>query len=147
MTWAKPWLRLPTRSTSPFRTYQTVPLTSRSRLTRSPTASTVPEISPRSTTSPTPYWSSRIMKIPDRKSFTRFCAPKPSATPTIPAPAMKGPSWKPISPRMSISASTPITSEATLRSSEPTVSARCRRRSEASPAVSSTRCRSAPSAA
>ena len=37
-----PWLKLPTRSTSPLRTYQTVPLSSRSWVTRSPMASTVP---------------------------------------------------------------------------------------------------------
>ena len=68
-----------------MRTYQTVPLTSRSRVTRRLTASTVPLASPTSTTSPTPYWSSKIMKMPDRKSLTRLCAPKPSATPRMPA--------------------------------------------------------------
>ena len=85
------WLELPTRMISPLRTYQTVPSTSRSRVTRSPTDSTVPDASPRSTTSPTPYWSSKIMKMPERKSLTRLCAPKPSATPTTPALATSGP--------------------------------------------------------
>ena len=84
------WLMLPTRRISPLRTYQTVPLTSRSRVTRRLTASTVPLASPTSTTSPTPYWSSKIMKMPDRKSLTRLCAPKPSATPRMPALAMIG---------------------------------------------------------
>ena len=37
------WLMLPTRMISPLRTYQTVPLTSRSRVTRRLTASTVPD--------------------------------------------------------------------------------------------------------
>ena len=50
-----------------MRTYQTVPLTSRSRVTRRLTASTVPMASPRSTTSPTPYWSSKIMKMPGQE--------------------------------------------------------------------------------
>ena len=84
------WLMLPTRRISPLRTYQTVPLTSRSRVTRRLTASTVPMASPRSTTSPTPYWSSKIMKMPDRKSLTSAWAPKPSATPMMPALAMSG---------------------------------------------------------
>ena len=73
-----------------MRTYQTVPSTSRSRVTRRPTASTVPVASPRSTTSPTPYWSSNIMNMPDRKSFTSFWAPKPRATPRTPALARIG---------------------------------------------------------
>ena len=73
-----------------MRTYQTVPLTSRSRVTRRLTASTVPEASPRSTSSPTPYWSSKIMKMPERKSLTSACEPKPMATPMIPALAMRG---------------------------------------------------------
>ncbi len=87
---AKPWLELPTRRISPLRTYQTVPLMSRSVVTRRPTASTVPLASPRSTTSPTPYWSSTSMNMPDRKSRTRFCAPKATATPSTPAEASTG---------------------------------------------------------
>ena len=61
------------------------------RVTRSPTASTVPLATSRSTASPTPYWSSKIMKMPDRKSLTRLWAPKPIATPTMPALAISGP--------------------------------------------------------
>ena len=63
---------------------------SRSRVTRSETSSTVPMASPVSMTSPTPYWSSRIMKMPERKSLTRLWAPKPSATPPTPAEASSG---------------------------------------------------------
>jgi hypothetical protein len=62
------WLWLPTLRISPLRTYQTVPSTSRSRVTRRLTASMVPETSPKVTESPTPYWSSKIRKIPARKS-------------------------------------------------------------------------------
>ena len=39
-------------------------------VTRNPIASTMPVACPTSITSPTPYWSSISMKIPDRKSFT-----------------------------------------------------------------------------
>ena len=60
--------------------------TSRRRVVRSDTASTVPPsaASPTSTMSPTPYWSSTRMKMPARKSFTRLWAPKPRATPAMP---------------------------------------------------------------
>ena len=52
--------------------------------------STVPVASLTSITSPTPYWSSSIMNMPDRKSLTMFWAPKPTATPTSEVPAMNG---------------------------------------------------------
>ena len=39
------------------------------------------------------------MKIPERMSRTRVCAPSPTATPTIPAEAMTGPKLKPNSPK------------------------------------------------
>ena len=101
---------------------------SRSRVTRRLTASTVPMASPRSTTSPTPYWSSKIMKTPERKSLTSDWAPKPSAMPMIPALAMIGamltPSWlRIIVPN--IATSTPVM---TLLSRSPMVLARCTRR-------------------
>ena len=38
--------------------------------------------------------------MPDRKSFTSDCEPKPSATPMMPAPAISGPSSIPTSPRI-----------------------------------------------
>ena len=82
---AQPWLRLPIRLTSPLRTYQISPLSPRSLVTRRPTSMTSPEATPASTVSPTPYWSSRIMKTPERKSVTRLRAPKPIATPATPA--------------------------------------------------------------
>ena len=98
-TTAQPWLLLPTRTISPLRMYQSTPRPSRIVVIRSPTDSTVPLASPTSTTSPTPYWSSMSMKMPDRKSRTRFCAPNPTATPTMPAPAMSGPRLRPSSDR------------------------------------------------
>ena len=91
------WLWLPTRRISPLRTYQTVPSTSRTRVTRRPTFSTVPIASPRSTASPTPYWSSIIIITPDRKSLTRFWAPKPIASPSTPALARMGATFMPTS--------------------------------------------------
>ena len=57
---------------------------------RSPTSSTVPVIPLTVTTSPTPYWFSRIMNTPDRKSRTIVWAPKPIAIPAIPALASSG---------------------------------------------------------
>ena len=78
--------------------------TSRSRVVRSVTASTVPVASPTSMMSPTPYWSSTSMKMPDRKSLTRLWAPKPMATPAMPAPAMSGPRFTPSSPRIIVTA-------------------------------------------
>ena len=59
------WDWLPTRRISPLGTCQTVPSTERSRVVRSETASTVPEVSlSRLTMSPTPNWSSIRMKTP-----------------------------------------------------------------------------------
>ncbi len=78
----------PTRRIWPLGTCHTVPLTSRRRVVRSDTASIgavgladVDDVA-------TPYWSSTRMKIPARKSFTRLWAPKPTATPARPAPAI-----------------------------------------------------------
>ena len=129
---AQPWLMFPTRSTSPLRAYQTVPSTERSRVTRSPTASTVPVASPRSTTSPTPYWSSRIMNSPEMKSLTSVWAPKPSATPTIPAEAMSGAMSMPSSERIISEAIVKMIPVEVLLSTDAIVSSRCLRRSEPS---------------
>ena len=79
-----------------------VPFTSRMLVVRSVTASTDP-VTPRAPStvlatsiwSPTPNWSSISRKTPPRKSRTIDCAPKPSATPTIPAPAIRGPTLAP----------------------------------------------------
>ena len=90
---------------------------------------TVPDATPASITSPTPYWSSRIMNTPERKSVTRFRAPKPTATPATPALASSGARLM-SSTDSTVSAAVPmITNEATLRSTEPIASLRCRRRS------------------
>ena len=121
------WLLLPTRMISPLRTYQTVPSMSRSRVTRSPTASTVPVASPASTTSPTPYWSSKIMKMPDRKSLTRLCAPKPMATPAMPALARIGP-MSTNSLRIIVPTTATTTALMMLLNRLPMVRARCTRR-------------------
>src|SRR6478735_6820352 len=91
----QPCVLLPIRTISPLRTYHVMPPASRSWVTRSDTFSTVPTTSPVSMTSPTPYWSSTIMKTPDRKSLTRLCAPKASATPPTLAEASIGPSGIP----------------------------------------------------
>ena len=125
---------LPTRRISPLGTCHTVPSTSRRRVVRRLTPSTRPEASPTSTMSPTPNWSSTSMKMPERKSFTRLWAPKPSATPAIPAPAMSGPSWTPNSPRTTSTTRVPMTALAMLRRTAPMVSARCRARALAGPA-------------
>ena len=69
----------------PFGTYQTTPSTSRNRVVRNETSSTVPVAKPRSTTSPTPTWSSMMMNAPLIRSRSRFCAPNASATPISPA--------------------------------------------------------------
>src|SRR5262249_8746344 len=137
-TCAWPCDLLPTRMISPLRTNHKVPCTSRSRVVRRPTASTVPEASPTSMTSPTPYWSSSSMKMPDRKSLTRFCAPKPNATPAIPAVARIGARLMPSSLRTSIDVSPSMVNETMLRRIEAMVSARCRRRSDSSVVCSST---------
>ncbi len=67
--------------------------------------------------------------MPARKSRTRFCAPKPTATPTIPALATIGARLMSSSPRIVTKAIPKTMMDVTLRSSDPTVSARCRRRS------------------
>ena len=140
----QPWLMLPIRMISPLRMCHTVPSTLRSRVVRRLTASTIPLASPASMASPTPYWSSRIMNIPFRKSFTTFCAPKPSATPTTPALAMSGPRSKPSSASTIDVATVNTVMEVTLRSTEPMVSVRWRRRSVSSGAASTTSPESRP---
>ena len=72
--------RLPTRATPPWGTYQIFPRGSRSRTLRSEIRSTTPLASPRSTLSPTPYWSSASTKNPAIRSRTSVCAPKASGT-------------------------------------------------------------------
>ncbi len=62
--------------------------------------------------------------MPARKSLTMFCAPKPSATPTMPAPASSGPSSTPTAPRISIPAMTHTATAAMLLNTAPIVSVR-----------------------
>ncbi len=133
-TTARPhsWVLLPVRRISPLRTNHSVPLPSRTFVTRSATSSTVPVTSPKSTVSPTPYWSSRSMNVPERKSFTRLCAPKPSATPAMPADARNGAMFTPSSVRTMSTIVAPMTMFAVERSTEPTVRARWARRALAS---------------
>ena len=133
-TTARPhsWVLLPVRRISPLRTNHRVPLPSRTLVTRSATSSTVPVTSPKSTVSPTPYWSSSSMNVPDRKSFTRLCAPKPSATPAMPAEARNGAMFTPSSVRTRSTIVAPMRMLATDRSTEPTVRARWARRADAS---------------
>ena len=129
----QPCDRLPIRMISPLRTYHVTPFASRSWVTRSDTFSTVPTASPVSMTSPTPYWSSTIMKIPDRKSLTRLCAPKPRATPPTSTEASNGPSGI-SSSAATVRVATVTTAMVTrLCSSEPIVRVRWRCRSLARP--------------
>ena len=128
------WLWLPTRRISPLRTYQTVPSTSRTRVTRRPTFSTVPIASPRSTASPTPYWSSIIIITPDRKSLTRFWAPKPIARPSTPALARIGATFMPTSESTITKAMPKTTVVVMLFSRVPRLFARWARRLKVVPA-------------
>ena len=60
--------------------------------------------------------------MPERKSLTIDCAPNPTATPTIPAPAISGPRFIPISPSEIKTATVQITKLAILESTEVKVS-------------------------
>ena len=118
------WEKLPTRLISPFGTCQTVPFTSRIVVVRSETASTVPVTGPTSITSPTPNWSSMSMNSPDMKSLTMVCEPKPTATPTMPAPASSGPILMSNTPRIIRPATPQATAEMMLESTDVSVLAR-----------------------
>lgn len=107
------------RLTSPLRTYQISPLSPRSLVTLRPTSMTSPEATPASMVSPTPYWSSRIMKTPERKSVTRLRAPKPIATPATPADASSGARLISKAPRTIRAAVPRMAKLATERSTEP----------------------------
>ena len=75
--------------------------------------------------SPIPNWSSTRMKMPDRKSRTSDCEPKPSATPRMPAPAISGPSSTPSSPRIMIEATSRIVALIIDRRTLDSASIRC----------------------
>jgi hypothetical protein len=68
------------------------------------------------------------MNMPDRKSRTRFCAPKPTATPTMPAEARIGPRATPNTSSTMIAAIVSTITEIVERSTEPIVRARWVRR-------------------
>ena len=102
--------------------YHTLPFVSLSIVVLRVILSTVPEARPTSTESPTPYWSSTSMNIPDKKSLTIDWAPNPTATPTIPAPAISGPRFIPISPSEMSTATVQITKLAILERTEVKVS-------------------------
>jgi hypothetical protein len=89
-------------------------------------------------TSPTPYWSSTTTKMPARKSLIRFWAPKPRATPAIPAEARIGPSDTPISPRIITIAVVKTMTDTPLLRTEPSAWVRCIRRSPARARAGST---------
>src|SRR6478735_6849875 len=98
---AHSWLLLATRVSWPLGTCHRVPSTSRTRVERRVTCSTVPlALPPRSTTSPTPNWSSATMKKPAMKSRTIVWVPKPRAMPAMPAPAIRGPKLIPSTSRI-----------------------------------------------
>ena len=124
--------------------YQTVPLVSRTLVVRSVTSSTVPVATPASMRSPTPYWSSMSMKMPDRKSLTRLWAPKPRATPAMPAPAMSGPRATPSSPRIRMTAIVQMTMLAIERSTRARVWARAAARRDIEPVPTRSAGRVAP---
>ena len=119
---------LPTRRMVPFGTCHTTPSTSRSRVVRRLTPSTVPVATPVSMTSPTPNWSSISMNMPERKSRTRDCAPNPSAIPAMPAPAIRGARLIPSVSSTDSTAIDQITMVMRLRTTAPIVSARWVRR-------------------
>ena len=68
---------------------------SRTVVMRSDISSTSPTTSPTWMVSPTPNWFSMRMNMPEKKSFTSDCAPKPMATPTTPADAISGATFTP----------------------------------------------------
>src|SRR5690625_7919127 len=68
------------------------------------------------------------MKIPDRKSLTRVWAPKPSATPTIPAEARRGATETPNSAKTIKMTIVETKSAEVERNTDPRVRARWARR-------------------
>ena len=123
---AQPCDWLPMRVSSPFRTYQSTPFTSRIWVTRMPTASTIPLARSVFTTSPTPSWSSATMNRPVSTSLTIVCAPKPRPAPNAAvirenAPVMFGL----ITVTMLMIAMIATTAETTLFRTEPSVRVRC----------------------
>ena len=67
---------------------------------------------------------SNWMKAPVMMSCTSFCAPKPTARPTTPAPASKGAMFTPMAERVSMAVITTTTTVKALRSSDRSVEVR-----------------------
>ena len=116
-----PGVTSPTLVISPFRRYQAAPFQSLIRVTRRPTSSTRPSTSLIFTASPTPYWSSKMMKSPARTSLTSVCAPKARATPTIPAEVRIGVILMPMVLNPDSRATMIMMATPTFESSPPTV--------------------------
>ena len=70
---------------------------------------------PTFTKSPIEIWSSTKMNKPVIISFTKVCAPKPTANPTTPAPANNGAIFKPSSERVTMITSTTKTTNIVVR--------------------------------
>ncbi|KAG1173999.1 hypothetical protein G6F35_016701 [Rhizopus arrhizus] len=86
--------------------------------------STVPNTPATCTTSFSFMPFSSWMKTPVMMSCTSFCAPKPMARPTTPAPAISGPTSMPICDSSTISVIATITISAALRNSASRVRSR-----------------------
>jgi hypothetical protein len=85
------------------------PCGSRTTVRRSVMCSTRPVVLPARIVSPTANCSSKTMKKPLIKSWTRFCAPKPMARLARPAAAASGVTLKPISGKAISAAITKMT--------------------------------------
>ena len=83
-------LRLASVLISPFGMMWTVPSMSRSTMVRRLICSTDPPMPLTRATSPTRTWSSSSRKKPEITSLTSVCAPKPTASPRMPAPVSTG---------------------------------------------------------
>ncbi|MCY1532726.1 hypothetical protein D9M68_680140 [compost metagenome] len=86
--------------------------------------STVPNTPATCTTSFSFMPFSSWMKMPVMMSCTSFCAPKPMARPTTPAPAISGPTSMPICDSSTISVIVTMTISAALRNSASRVRSR-----------------------
>ncbi len=105
----------------PFGTWCTVPSASRSIVRRRLKSSTTPSTPAMRTCSPALYWFSATMKMPDSQSLISAWAPKPTARPAMPRPAMAGPMSTLNTPSTIRVATTTITAAAIRTSSWPSV--------------------------
>ena len=126
----------------PFGNTCTAPSPSRRTIVRRLISSTLPVTPLMRARSPTRTWSSRMMKNPEMTSRTRFWAPKPTASPAMPAPVRIG-TTSIVSSRRSISMATKLTVTVTrLARTPPSVLARrCHSRSVCAVTADSLCCR------